>query len=170
VDANGNLANVPGSPLPSGTLTPFGTMASFPVHQCAAAPAIVKFGAFNVELEEKTTVPRSFELEGSFTLGATSNGIAPLSEAVTVTAGSYKATIPAGSFKLSSTGSFVFQGTIGGVKVEMSITPSTTIKNKYSFEFEAPVDLSGAGSPVSVSVTVGDDTGSTSVKPQIKTS
>jgi hypothetical protein len=170
VDANGNLANVPGSPLPSGNLTPFGTMAAYPVHQCAAAPAVVKFGAFNVELDEKTTAPRSFELEGSFTLGAASNGIAPLSEAVTVTAGGYTATIPAGSFKLSSTGSFTFNGTIGGVKVEMSITPSATTPNKYSFEFEAPVDLSAAGSPVPVSVSIGDDTGSATVKPQLKTS
>ena len=77
-------------------------------------------------------------------------------------------TIPAGSFKAGLNGSFHFAGTIGGVKIEMSITPSTTVKNKYSFEFEAPADLTAAGSPLAVSLTIGDDTGSTNVKPEIK--
>jgi hypothetical protein len=85
-----------------------------------------------------------------------------------VKTGGYIVTIPAGSFKAGLNGSFHFAGTIGGVKIEMSITPSTTVKNKYSFEFEAPADLTAAGSPLAVSLTIGDDTGSTNVKPEIK--
>jgi hypothetical protein len=145
-------------------------MASFPVHQCAAAPALVNFGTFNAELEEKILTPPSFELEGSFTLSAASNGIAPANETITINAGGFTTTIPAGSFKMNSTGSFNFSGTIGGVRIEMSVTPSTTIKNKYSFEFEAAVDLSAAGSAVAVSLTIGDDTGFANVKPEIRTS
>jgi 6-phosphogluconolactonase (cycloisomerase 2 family) len=170
VDASGSLTNVPGAPFPSGNLASFGTMASFPVHQCAAAPALVNFGTFNAELEEKILTPPSFELEGSFTLSAASNGIAPANETITINAGGFTTTIPAGSFKMNSTGSFNFSGTIGGVRIEMSVTPSTTIKNKYSFEFEAAVDLSAAGSAVAVSLTIGDDTGFANVKPEIRTS
>lgn len=166
VDANGNLANVPDSPFPSGNLAAFGTMAAYPVHSCAAAPATVNFGTFNAELI--TAAPRSFQLEGTFTLGAASNGISPTSDSVTLSTGNYTATIPAGSFRLISQGGFSFNGTIGGVRVEMTIVPSTA--NTYNFEFEAPVDLSGAGSPVTISLTIGDDAGSASLIPRNRAS
>jgi len=162
LDASGNLANVPGSPFPSGSLTAFGTMAAYPAHGCAAAT--VNFGTFNAELV--TAAPHSFELKGTFTLGAASNGISPANDSVTLTAGNYTATIPAGSFRPISQGGFSFHGMVGEVRVEMTIVPSSTTTNKYNFEFVIPVDLSSAGSPVAISLTIGDDAGSASVIPR----
>ena len=117
------------------------------------------FAAFNAELEIERD---EFEVKGSFTLGAGSNGIHPPAEDVTLKIGTFSITIPAGSFREDKKGRFKFEGTINGVALEFAIRPL----GGNSFEFQAQgegADFTGTMNPVTVNLTIGDDSGSTTV-------
>jgi hypothetical protein len=103
-----------------------------------------------------------FEMTATFTLGPNNNGIAPLTEAVTVQVGTFTTTIPAGSFKLKK-GRFTFEGVIDGVKLE-AVLRSLILGNDYKFEVEGKgADLTGIENPVTVGLTIGDDSGSKTI-------
>jgi hypothetical protein len=136
----------------------------------------VPFAAFraNVEIELHHRPPHdehemrhqshedAFEMTAIFTLGSNNNGIAPLTEAVTVQVGTFSTTIPAGSFK-SHKGRFTFEGVIHGVTLE-AVLRSLTLGNDYEFKVEGKgADLTGTANPVTVGLTIGDDSGSTTV-------
>jgi hypothetical protein len=153
------LTNADGSciPPPLGPLTPTTPAATF------------QFAAFKAEVEVKTAQNR-FEVEGSFTLAANSDGVNPATEDLTLSLGSVTLKIPKGSFHLGATGTFGFEGNINGQKVEASITPGT---QPGSFSFEVEVngpDPTGGQNPVPVSLTIGNDTGSTKAKVEFKKS
>ena len=106
----------------------------------------------------------SFEVEGSFTLGAGA-GIAPLTEDLTLKVGSYSTTIPAGFFKQKK-GQFKFRGVIDGVRLTAKIQP----RARGGFKFEAEgkcAELTGTVNPVTVELTIGEDVGSATVKADI---
>ncbi len=104
----------------------------------------------------------AINLNSDFTLGAGNNGVSPLTEAVALRVGNFSTTIPAGSFELKSNGSFMFVGTINGVSMSAKITPQGS--NNYTFQFVCTgANLTGIVNPVSVTLTIGDDTGTTSV-------
>jgi hypothetical protein len=108
-----------------------------------------------------------FQVKATLTLGTNSNGIAPLTEAVTIQVGSFSATIPAGSFKFKPATpkkpeQFTFEGIINGVALDAKITPL----GGNSFEFKAEgigVNLTGTVNPVTVGLTIGNDQGSAAV-------
>jgi hypothetical protein len=121
-------------------------------------PFIVRFAAFaaKVEVEELNAL----EVETMFHLGAASNGIDPTREDVALRLGALEVTMAAGSFRLDEKARFRFEGVVDGVFVEAQIRSLKT----GGFEFKA--DLRGAaaasiGMRVEVSLTVGDDTGTT---------
>ena len=96
-------------------------------------------------------------LSGEFLTVGAGGGIDPLADTVTVQIGQqYSATIPGGSFKKSATGSFTFEGAVGGVA-----------PNRYSFEFEAPVALDTTTAKVAVSLTIRNNTGTATVTPKV---
>jgi len=105
---------------------------------------------------------RAFETEGSFLLGPGTNGIAPLTEDVTLQVGTFSATIPGGSFSLDEQGRFAFHGVVNGAALDMSILP---IKEEHGgFKYRASgwhANLSGTSDPVTVRLIVGDDGGKT---------
>src|SRR6266849_6545522 len=104
----------------------------------------------------------AINLNSDFTLGAGNNGVSPLTEAVALRVGNFSTTIPAGSFELKSNGSFMFVGTINGVSMSAKITPQGS--NNYTFQFVCTgANLTGIVNPVSVTLTIGDDTGTISV-------
>jgi hypothetical protein len=108
----------------------------------------------------------SFELQSEFTLGQESDGIHPSTEWVTLRAGTFGATIPAASFKQHDRGQFVFDGEVDGAALHVRIRPTGTVR----YAFEAAVhhaDLAGTENPVMVTLTTGDDSGTTSVKADI---
>ncbi len=108
-----------------------------------------------------------FDLNESFTLGANSNGINPVTENVTLQIGTFSVTIPAGSFQLNPNGRFAFQGVINGVSMQVQIVPLSN--NMFTFKAEGTgVDLTGLFNPVTVVLTIGDDFGSTSVTAQFQ--
>ena len=64
-----------------------------------AEPAIQAFAAFHAKVEiEVERHEREFEVKATFTLGAASDGINPLTEDVSFQVGTFSTTIPAGSF------------------------------------------------------------------------
>ena len=104
-----------------------------------------------------------FDLKESFTLGANSNGINPLTEDVTLQIGTFSVTIPAGSFKQIPHGRFAFEGVINGVNLEVQIVP---LGNKiFTFKAEGTgADFTGLTNPVTVVLTIGTNTGSTTTR------
>ena len=106
-----------------------------------------------------------FDIEGSFILGAESNGIDPLTEKVNLQVGTLSITIPAGSFDVDD-GAFEFDGVINGVELEATIERS----GPGFFEFEVSGDganLTGTANPVTVSLAIGNDIGVVVVKAEI---
>jgi len=109
----------------------------------------------------------TFNLHSSFTLSSTaSNGINPVTEPVTLQVGTVTTTLPPGSFSMHKNGSFTFAGVIGGVSLDAQIKPTGTLR----YEFQAKgkgASLTGTTNPVPVMLTIGDDSGTTSVTAHI---
>jgi len=128
-------------------------------------PPSVLFGAFKavlgIEFGKKSNAD-AFQLVSSFTLGQGSNGINPLGEPVTLRVGTFATTIPPGSLKGRNSGPFYFVGALNGVDLQVVIVPRGL--NQYQFIAAAEkTSLIGTANPVSVALTIGDDTGTVSV-------
>ena len=107
----------------------------------------------------------SFDLKEFFTLGATSKGINPLTENVTLQIGTFSVTIPAGSFKQISHGRFAFEGVVNGVSLQVQIVPLGN--NIFTFKAEGTgANFTGLTNPVTVVLSIGINTGSTTVTAQ----
>jgi hypothetical protein len=113
-----------------------------------------------------TSEPQShqetFKLISRFTTGSDSNGIDPLNEAVSLQVGAFSTTLPAGSFHAND-GNFLFNGTIGGVRLQVKIIQL----NDRAFQLLAKgqrANLSGTEIPVKVGITIGDDNGNVTLK------
>jgi YVTN family beta-propeller protein len=114
----------------------------------------------------KKTDHGSFELRSEFTLGQATDGIDPSTQWVTLRVGTFGATIPAGSFKGHGFGPFTFDGEIDGADLHLRIRPTGALR----YALEAAVHhahLAGTDNPVMVTLTIGDDSGTTSVKADI---
>ena len=136
-------------------------------------PICAEFDAFTakVEIELGSRIDDAFHLKASFTLGAHANRIDPPNEDIMLElkgeTGSFITIIPAGSFKADKKGRFKFEGTINNVALEAKITPL----GGNAFEFKAEgehVNLAGIANTVTVTLTVGDDSGSTTVMAKLK--
>jgi probable HAF family extracellular repeat protein len=104
----------------------------------------------------------SFVLNANFTLGDASNGIDPATEPVTLELAGASLTVPAGSFGVSGR-TFVFAGKLAGGRLVVIVRPA----GPGSYRITATgsgYDLSAAALPLTVQLTVGDDTGSTDAK------
>jgi hypothetical protein len=123
------------------------------------------FSYFNANLAILTGKPSGFGLMAWLTLASGSNGIHPLTEAVTLQIANYSVTIPVGSFQQLWNGSqapYVYEGTISGTKLVVGLIPLGN--NNYQFDAAgSPVAFAGIRNPVHVSLTIGDDAGSTAV-------
>jgi hypothetical protein len=124
----------------------------------------VPFSALSAKLEIHDQ--NAFLLKSEFTLGSASSGINPPTQPVIFIVGTFATTIPAGSFNGKAYGPFHFAGTINGVVLEVAIVP--TGANRYAFQARAQdANLTGTVNPVTVRLTIGDNTGITSVKARI---
>ncbi len=124
-------------------------------------PPGIPFLAFNAKpVIQFGSVPNhdAFGFGSSFTLSSTdSNGIDPLTEAVTLQVGTFTATIPPGSFTKRPDGSFTFVGVVNGVGLGALIKPTGTLR--YLFEAKA----NGANLAGTKNTVIGDDSGATLV-------
>jgi len=129
------------------------------------------FAAFNAKVEIDIE-DGEIEIMAGFTLGAGSNGLDLAKDIVTLQLkggkGAYSVAIPAGSFKKDKSGAFKFQGTINRVKLlETSIRPL----RDGGFEFEIQTEganLKGMANPMTVSLAIGDNGGSATVRAKIE--
>lgn len=131
-------------------------------------PPSVPFLAFGATLAIDVGGPPpedTFNVHSSFTLSSTaSNGINPVAEPVTLQVGTYTAIIPAGSFTKHKT--FSFEGVIGGVSLDALIKPTGTLRYEFNAKGQG-ASLTGTMNPVAVALTIGDDSGATSVTAHI---
>jgi 6-phosphogluconolactonase len=147
----------------TGALTLVGTFAagSGPRSVAVAGASCVPFAAHRFTVEIDLHSPSQFDIHGSFKLGATSDGINPLTEAVTLTLGTYSVSIPPGAFRKDGRG-FEYHGVINGAFLEMEITPLG--HNRFLFEAEGRnANLTGTTNPVELDLSIGDDCGTTQV-------
>src|SRR3989449_1845312 len=122
--------------------------------------AIEPFAAFHARVEiEHERQEREFEVKGTFTLGAGSDGIHPDTEVVTLEVGTFSATIPAGSFRRHGHGTFKFEGLAGGARLEVKIQARGG--KRFEFKAEGKGAQVGTANPVTVRLAIGDDAGST---------
>ncbi len=104
-----------------------------------------------------------------------SNGIHPVTEPVTLQIGTFSIAIPPGSFKRHEDEDededeenefFTFHGVIDGVRLEALIKRTGTLR--YAFHAQGDdANLTGTTNPVQVMLTIGDDSGTASVKADI---
>lgn len=143
---------------------------SFNVVVASAPVPTVPFTNISAALEverSRTSSAMSLEYKMAFTLGAGNNGIAPLTEPVTVQIGSLTFSIPAGSFRVNPKGKFVFAGVFSGVPVEVSITPVGS--GRYQLKLEAKrLNVTGLSNSVATQVSIGNDTGSATVRAKVE--
>jgi hypothetical protein len=123
----------------------------------------VPFTSFQAGVIIFTAKPYGYGLTAEFTLDATSNPINPATDAVTLQVASYSVTIPGGSLKhLGSWANspYAFEGSINGETTGVVITPLGG--NRYGFAAAGyPVNLAGAANPVTVKLTIGNNSGTT---------
>jgi hypothetical protein len=125
-----------------------------------------QFSSFSGQLTIYPTVP---EFSINSALGGTSNGINPPTERVIVRIGAFSVTIPPGSFSLSGPGTYSFVGVINGVNLTFLI--KNTSGDNYIFgAIGKNVDLTtiNPAGPVDLTLTIGDDSGTTTVTPVIR--
>jgi hypothetical protein len=126
----------------------------------------VPFSNFTALLAIQTGHDPSFGLTARFTLGAGSDGIAPLTQPVTFQIANYTVEIPGGSFHPlwnSPSAPYIYEGTMNGTKLVVGVIPL----GGKNYEFNAvgsPVTWANVTNPVTVSLTVGNDTGTTAVR------
>jgi hypothetical protein len=131
------------------------------------ASIITRFAAFAPKVEINSS-NNTFEMLVPFTQGTGSNGINPATEDVSFSLGSFAVTVPAGSFSVSSKGSYQFSGSINGGTLKAIIKPITA---GYQLQVEGSGGLGNLGSlanPLTVAVFVGDDGGTATVSAEIQ--
>ena len=117
-------------------------------------PFFAPFAAFNAEVEIELD---EIELKALFTLGATSDGIQPKSEPVTLRVGPFEVTIPAGSFLDDGHGRVRARVHVDGFEFDARIRPED---GGFEFKIDLPRDLAALlGPTVEVSLTIGNDRG-----------
>lgn len=125
---------------------------------------IMPFAAFAPEVEIDMGPPGAnqgeFEVKGSFTLGAGSDGIDILAEIVSLEltggTGGFAIAVPAGSFRVDKKGRFTFEAVIDGGVFEMVIKPLGGGSLLFKAEGKG-FDLGAMANPVDVSLTIGND-------------
>jgi hypothetical protein len=133
-------------------------------------PTVTPFAAFTGQVEFEMGTPGAkedeFQVEGAFTLNSTSNGIDPVTEGVTLDLNQFSITVPPGSFVGDPVNGWEFQGIINGVEMEAQIQP-TGPPGSYEFTVEGQqADLTGMQNPVTVTLTIGDESGRANVQAQ----
>ena len=102
--STGALSANAGSPFPAGSAPSSVTISRSP---------LVPFAASTAKLE---ITSGGFDLNESFTLGANSSGINPVTENVILKIGTFSVTFPPGSFQQIAKGRFAFEGVINAVR------------------------------------------------------
>jgi hypothetical protein len=130
------------------------------------AKPIIGFSSFLVKLKLASGISRNtdqFDINSNFTLGPDTKGIDPAKQIVTIKIGASSTTLPVGSFKFHENQDFyTYSGLIGIMRLDAIF--KRTADKIYTFQAKAHgADLSGTTNPVSVTLAVGDDSGTATV-------
>jgi hypothetical protein len=131
----------------------------------------VSFLAFSPQLAIVLGHTDSFTLKSSFTLSSTAPAINPITEPVTLKAGTFTTTIPPGSFAavesdLKGLNRFLFNGVIDGTALNALIELTGT--QRYALAARATgASLTGTKNPVPVGLIIGGNCGTSSVTAKI---
>ena len=123
------------------------------------------FKAFTADVPiklESQPNQQTFRLSSKFIPDSESDGIDPLTEAVSFQVGTFSTTVPAGCFRPND-GDFSSNGIIAGVALQLEIIQL----DAWRFQFKAKgrgADLSGTEVPVKVRIKIGDDNGTMTLK------
>jgi hypothetical protein len=122
----------------------------------------VPFSAFTAKLSISSYQPL-FHIACNFTLGATSRGVNPLLETVTLQINNFTVAIPPGSFTSTGPGSFAFSGVINGLNIAATIVQ--TGASSYTLKATGNPNLSKTRpNPATVTLTIGNDSGTTTAR------
>jgi hypothetical protein len=128
-------------------------------------PETMPFASFKVfaqiDLRRRAADDR-FAVEALFSTGAGSDGIDPLAEPVALALGSGSWTVPAGAFRRTWFGAFVFEGSVGGTRLDLAIHPLPGGRFLL-IAAGSRAELGGTANPVTVSFAIGDDAGTAAV-------
>jgi hypothetical protein len=102
-----------------------------------------------------------FQVKGA--LGSTSNGINPVTEPVTLQVSTFATTIPAGSFTKSPFGTYTFIGVIDGVSFGAVVQPTGSKPFLFRGGRGGGIECQRDREPVTVRLSMGDNSGKTSV-------
>jgi 6-phosphogluconolactonase len=153
----GTLTSVPSSPFVAGP-----NPAALAITHVSSVP-FKRIDARAWIDEDRQT---SFRVEGSFTLGAASSGIDPVTESVELQLGPFSVTVPAGSFTVHHKSEYKYEGRINGTDLHFTIEHLRG--GDYRFSVDGRVTIANFfKNPVTVVLTIGEDTGTISVKADI---
>jgi len=147
----------------TGQLSGMHSVAAYPPKTCAISLGLTA-------TLQITTQPLGFDLEASLGLDPTLV-VDPLTQAVTIQIGTFSFDLPAGSFKTwnngNNVGTYLFQGSVGTTRLKVQITSLGS--NQFQISAVGSKDdlTSLAGSSVTVTVGIGDNSASTTVTPTL---
>lgn len=126
----------------------------------------VPFSAFNPSLTITSGRAPGFQLSANLTQGAGASAINPVTQGMMLTVGSYNVVIPAGSFKAGKGGAYSYQGTLNGVALKVTISPSGA--GSYVVQATGSGVSPAASNPVTVTLTLGQNSGTANVNAQFQ--
>jgi hypothetical protein len=145
----------------SGTILP-GQKLSFTFDAFAFKDVANLFTAFGAHLRI-TSANKAFEVNGTFTLGP-GRTISPVTQPVTTELGqSFLLTIPAGSFRRTPQGTFVFAGMIRGIPLPATLTPLGGSSYAFQISGTGASNLPRVANPIDVRLAIGSNGGSVSL-------
>jgi hypothetical protein len=140
----------------------------WPREEIVKPSSVTPFAGFTPKVEIEKD---EFEVQGSFSLAADSDGIDPLKEAVELElmggTRTFSRTIPADCFKQDGEGKFKCERKIDGVDLDAKITRLKG--NVFDFKIKGEqVNLTNLVNPVTVKLTISNDSGNTQVTAKFK--
>jgi YVTN family beta-propeller protein len=128
--------------------------------------AIVKTALVTFTIDNLNISPQGFHEQGDFTLAASCQGVDLAHQQVKLTIGSFSLTIPAGSFRqVGGNQHFVLNTTINGLQVNFNLKANHGSSTDFSYVVNVNgVDLTSQPDPVTVGLTIGHNTGTTTVQ------
>jgi hypothetical protein len=169
-DAGALLVTTTTNPFYSGAP---GRLAFFSARTGYVAPLEVFRSTLSIKNASFFGTTAHFGASGKFTLGWDGSDLNPLTDAVTLSimGGSstfsvlqdLPITIPAGSFTTTSTGTYVYSGTLNGVTLSMKVRPLG--HHSYSFSATGSTMLLEVDTPFAVGLRIGNNLGVTGPAP-----
>ncbi|MFM0341839.1 YncE family protein [Paraburkholderia fungorum] len=129
-------------------------------------PVTTPFAKYTPEL---LVAPKlsAYSVAASFTLAKGAKALAPMTENLTLTVGAFTVTVPAGSIKQPSPkiGLYTYSGTLNGAKFGLILTGQAT--GPWGIVAVGAHAFGSSTTAVPVTLTVGPNSGSTSIKPVV---